>query len=148
MDIKTVQIGNKLWMAENLAYDDGGDGITYNPENKEYYYTWDTTKRVANKLGWMIPSEEDWNKACEECGGIKDNEGDYNNCSLKEKLNIKLAGYYCNDFYNVGSNGHFWSSFEGFISTAWHRDFDSNSLVTRNYDIENYRLSVRLMKEK
>ena len=62
---QTVNVGGKIWMAENLAYDDGGSGIYYNPYNKEYYYTWEAANRIAMKFGWKLPTNEDWDRACE-----------------------------------------------------------------------------------
>ena len=145
---KTVNIGGKTWMAENLAYDDGGKGIFYNPKNKEYYYTWYAAKRVAKKLGWKLPSDEDWNKACEACGGIKINEwDDYEKCSLKEKLRIKLAGNYSYGSFNyVGSSGYFWSVSELSSSFAWRRYFDTSASVARDSSNKALGFSLRLVK--
>ncbi len=153
---KTIKIGDTDWMAENLAYDDGEEGITYNPNNKEHYYTFEAAKRVAKKLGWKLPSEEDWDKACDECGGIKDKYGDYDNCSLKKNLNIKLSGRYYNDFryiryHNdfcyIGSYGYFWSSSEASSSTAWYRYFGPSSSIARNSYTMIGGFSVRLVKK-
>ena len=143
----TVKIGDTEWMAENLAYDDGEGGIYINPDNKEYYYTWEAAKRVAKKLGWKLPSEEDWNKACEECGGVKDKYEGYDKCSLNKKLDIKLAGCYINGFYDLGSYGYFWSSSENSNSLDWYRYFDISSSVIRSSYNKNGGFSVRLVKE-
>ena len=147
----TVTIGNTIWMAENLKYDDGGKGIFYNPENKEYYYTWEAAVRVAKKLGWKLPSDKDWNKACEACGGIKDDEKvwyTYDDCSLKESLNIKLAGYCYEGSYNpVGSDGYFWSVSEYSSSFAWYRHFDTSASIARYYEYKTCGCSLRLVKD-
>ena len=145
----TVNIGDTEWMAENLAYDDGGNGIYYNSDNGEYYYTWDAAKRVAKKLGWRVPSDEDWNKACEACGGIKVNEwNDYEKCSLKKKLNIKLAGYCDNgSCSNVGSYGYFWSVSEYSSTYAWRRNFGTSASVTRDNNLKTSGYSLRLVKD-
>lgn len=142
----TVKIGDTEWMAENLKYDDGEGGIFINSDNGEYYYTWEAVVRVAKKLGWRLTSDEDWNKACEACGGVKDDYCGYSKCSLKEKLNIKLAGYYYNDFRYVGSEGDFWSSEKSIIS-AWRRCFDTSSSVKKYSNPKIYGFSVRLIKE-
>lgn len=148
-DYQTVNVGGKIWMAENLAYDDGGDGIFYNPDNKEYYYTWEAAKRVEEKLGWKLPNDEDWNKACESCGGIKINDWcDYDKCSLNEKIRIKLDGnYYDNGFSRIGSRGYFWSSSGLSSSCAWARYFGTSSSVTRDNYNKTYGFSVRLIKD-
>ncbi|MBO4689880.1 MAG: hypothetical protein J5621_03300, partial [Paludibacteraceae bacterium] len=73
---ETVTIGNHEWMQENLAIDDGGEGIYYNEKNGQYYYTWDAAMRVAKSIpGWHLPSAEEWNAAAEACGAtVKDNK--------------------------------------------------------------------------
>lgn len=58
------------WMAENLAIDDGGDGITavnigevagFN-YGTQYFYTWDAAQRIAASLGngWRVPTVNDF----------------------------------------------------------------------------------------
>ena len=80
---KTVTIGNYIWMAENLAIDDGREGIFYNPENKEYYYTWDAAKRITYKLEfWRLPSSYHWNKAAFLCDAVE-----INNMYVKDVVN-------------------------------------------------------------
>ena len=144
---KTIQIGNTEWMAENLAYDDEGEGIFYNRDNGEYYYTWDAARRIADKLGWKLPSNEDWDRACEECNGVKDKNGNYS-CYLKEKLGIKLAGYYYGFHYiDIDSSGHFWSSSKYSSSYVWYRYFDTSSSVTRYSINKTSSFSVRLVKD-
>lgn len=152
---KTVNISSKLWMAENLAYDDGEEGITYNPENNEYYYTWKAAMRVAKKLGWKLPSDEDWDRACKECNGVNINNRYYDKCLLKNKLNIKLAGFYNNGFNFIGSHGFnfvgsresFWSSSKYSSPYVWCRIFDNSSSVARSNRSETYGFSVRLIKD-
>ena len=111
---KIVTIGNRVWMQENLAIDDGGDGIYYNKANNQYYYTWDAAMRVAKSIpGWHLPSAEEWNAAAEACGAaVVDNrwkvdpylryyEGTE---KLYDSLRVLSVGYYyygC--FFNVGS---------------------------------------------
>lgn len=58
------------WMAENLAIDDGGEGITavnvgvvagYD-YGIQYFYTWDAAQRIAASLGngWRVPTVNDF----------------------------------------------------------------------------------------
>lgn len=131
----TVNVGSKIWMAENLAYDDGGNGIYYNPKNKEYYYTWEAANRIARKLGWKLPTNKDWDKACE-------------NTQLKEKL--KLDGYYdyyTGEFICVDCYGFCWSASESSSKEAWCMYFGTVLSLNKNYYSKTYGFSVRLVKD-
>lgn len=58
------------WMAENLAIDDGGEGITAVnvgvvaglDYGTQYFYTWDAAQRIAASLGdgWRVPTVNDF----------------------------------------------------------------------------------------
>lgn len=58
------------WMAENLAIDDGGEGITAVnvgvvaglDYGTQYFYTWDAAQRIAASLGdgWRVPTVTDF----------------------------------------------------------------------------------------
>lgn len=67
---ETTTIGEQVWMAENLSYDDGGDGIhkfdnvTVNGVNfgTQYYYTPRAIRRISGDFpGWHIATDTDWN---------------------------------------------------------------------------------------
>lgn len=150
----TIQIGNKLWMTENLKYDDGEGGIIYNPNNGEYCYTWDAAMRVAKKLGWKLPSAEDWNKAAEECDAKcvnpeEKNTGyrNYEVGNLKTELKIKLAGAYDGSFYGIGYYAFFWTSSEWSKARAYCRLFSNSSYETSDYYNKYRQFSVRLVKD-
>lgn len=124
---RTVTIGDATWMAENLAIDDGGDGIFKNEENGEYYYTWDAAMRIAKAIpGWHLPSAVEWRSAAiaRDASEIyTDNKGymdymgywNYENVDvLKKELNVIFAGYYvylcAPRLRDVGDAGRFWTS--------------------------------------
>lgn len=66
----SVQIGDQIWMTENLQVNDDGEGIIvvqsvisngyeFGPQT---YYTYDAAVRVANSIeGWHLPSETEFN---------------------------------------------------------------------------------------
>jgi len=65
---KTVKIGNQVWMAENLAIGDGGDGITV--KDGTYYYTLPAAARIAKSIkGWKLPEQRDFENLIKSCGG-------------------------------------------------------------------------------
>lgn len=155
---KTVTIGNQVWMAENLAIDDGGEGIYHNPDNNEYYYTWDAAMRIANSIpGWHVPTALEWDEAALACGATEKHYNDNPNFSsyyksaqeLKDKLAIKLAGYrYSGSFFNLGSLAYFWTASEYSSSSAYNRYFSTGaSMLSNNYNKTCNAYSVRLVKE-
>ena len=155
---KTVTIGNQAWMQENLAIDDGGDGISYNEKNKQYYYTWYAAMRVVKSIpGWHLPSAEEWNAAAEACGaevvdnGYKDDPylRDYDNTKkLYDTLRVLPVGsYYDGGFYDVGSCAYFWSATEYDSNGAYGRHFDTSVTVSQYTYYKVRGFSVRLVKD-
>ncbi len=55
---KTVEIGDQIWMAENLAYN---TGTSYAFDDKLYgrVYNYETAKDVCPS-GWHLPSSDEW----------------------------------------------------------------------------------------
>jgi len=75
LPFSTVQIGSKLWSAEDIKIDDNGTGITKTElvsskdssikYGEQYYYTADAAARIAAAVaadypGWHIPTEAEW----------------------------------------------------------------------------------------
>ena len=156
--MNTIKIGNQEWMQINLAIDDGGEGIHYNPENKQYYYTWDAAMRIAQSInGWHLPSSEEWNTAAEACGAeVVDNAGmddpylrDYE-CteSLYDALMVLPTGcFYDGSFRYVGSYAYFWSATEKTISSAYDRYFGTSNTMDQRPFYKGCWFSVRLVKD-
>lgn len=134
---------------------DGKGGIYHNPKNNEYYYTWEAAMRVAKSIpGWHLPSTLEWNDAALACDATekryKGNTylNDYKDAqSLKDKLGVKLAGYYSGSFYDVGTRAYFWTSTEGSSSIAYYRLFSTGTSMVSDTDNNYYGNSVRLVKD-
>jgi len=144
-----VKIGNQVWMNKNLDVSDGGEGIFYNEENDEYYYTWDAAKRIADKiLGWHLPSRKEWYKLVKTTG--------YDSTNLRAKswngtdkygFSAVPAGLWYNGFSTVGSYAYFWTS-EPDGSNAWDRYIGTGTSVYEGSNSQYLGFSVRLVKDK
>lgn len=146
---KTVKIGDDVWMAENLAIDDGGDGIHFNEKTNMYYYDWNAAKRIADSIpGWHLPSIAEWGIACSTYGimpiayiGDEDNAR-----KLYARLKVQLAGYYFDDLYNVGSVASFWTDDDS-SGNADTVVFDTNATIEHSLISKKCRNTVRLIKD-
>lgn len=93
-----VEIGEQIWMAENMAYIDEALGIIglaydYDESNVAMYgrlYNWDNALKVC-PTGWHLPDIDDWEQLSEY---VSNNNGGY------VKTDIS-TGYYWN---NVGTH--------------------------------------------
>jgi len=137
---KWIEIGNQIWMAENLNYHaDSGcwiyDNNTSNAETYGRLYNWETAKHVCPD-GWHLPNDDEWkdleaylgmNQAVADHHGLRGSgEGNY----LKEAGSIHWtyhnerainssgftalpSGYYHfyqESFNNMGYETQFWAS--------------------------------------
>ena len=149
---RTVKIGDKTWMAQNLNFN-VGDGCEYFQEGSGYakkhglLYTWDAAQNACPE-GWRLPFDEEWEELFKWFGisfdwNIIDNphnyneEGDliinplnYNEEGYQAMINkgingfgIDFGGYKANGlFLNQNDNGCYWSS-ENNPLTAWSYTF-------------------------
>ena len=155
--MKSVKIGNQEWMAENLAVNDGGDGIYYNETNGQYYYTWGAAMRIAKSIpGWHLPSAEEWNAAAEACGAtVMDNVykddpymRDYEGTEkLYDTLRVLPVGLYYGGSFYVGSYAYFWSATEYDSYSAYRRSFGTSVAMGQYTRTKDCGFSVRLVKD-
>ena len=139
---KTTTIGEQIWMAENLAYDDGGEGIykfdmSANGVNfgTQYYYSQDAIRRIdENKpfSGWHVATSNDWTLLSNQVAGDSD--------SLRS-----TSGW------NDGMNGNNLNGFNALpLGTYLGEELDSFTYIgdrafigykQNNYDVWCYRLT-------
>ena len=154
---KTVKIGDQIWMNNNLAIDDGGDGITINQETGEHYYTWDAAKRVSEKIkGWHLPTIAEWDFLAANAGGrevcgnkLKAASGwdDDGNGTDDFGFSALPAGNYNGSFGNLGSYAYFWTATEDGSSYAYYRYFYTGASMNSRNDYKYNQYSVRLVKD-
>lgn len=164
---KTVKIGDKWWMAENLNYYSPRDSWYYMDDSSAYaeiygrLYSWEISKNVCPNE-WHLPSEIEW-KSLETELGMDQTEVDKigwrgpdpgNQLLTEGKSGFEAltAGYrfYTGNFFYFGSIACFWSSTEANYDFAWCRFLTkgTNEGVNRTYFIKRSGFSVRCIKDE
>jgi hypothetical protein len=98
---KTVNIGEQVWMAENLNYNASGSVCyNYDPSNCDKYgrlYNWATAKIVC-PAGWHLPSDAEWDALMTAVGGssiagtkLKSRNGWNNNGNGTDESGFRLC---------------------------------------------------------
>jgi uncharacterized protein (TIGR02145 family) len=173
---QTVTIGTQVWMTKNLDVDKfrNGDPIPeaktdeewyqatnnkepvwcyYNndPANGEKYgklYNWFAVNdpRGLAPTGYHVSSDAEWTTLTNYLGGesvagtkMKSTSG----------FSCLLGGFRSNDgtFYNIGSEGYWWSSTEANANYAWYRRlYYDNGSIGRTKLYKEGGVSVRCLK--
>lgn len=157
---RTVTIGSQTWMAENMAIDDGGEGI-YRRDNVTangvnfgtvYYYTKAAALRVASSVdGWHLPRTLDYNdlityidttgtKLCSTSGWDDTNGTDDYGFTALPTGRIHLN--YLNEFNSLGS--------VCYLGTDGNNQYSAYAITPEysNYKGNNYFIQpVRLIKD-
>ena len=174
---RTVQIGNQLWMAENLNYNiidirHPRKRISFcnesKKENCDIYgrlYNWTTAIKVC-PTGWHLPTDDEWTTLIAYLGGrniaggkMKET-GTMHWCSpnieaTNESGFTALPGgafvsldSYESFFIKVGISGSWWSSTELSKFNVWSRHVSFNfSIINRIISNKNDCFSVRCLKD-
>lgn len=169
---KTIEIGNQIWMAENLAFSiDSGIGCWGKdtlPKDSTYgyLYTWETAKNAVPD-GWRLPTKEDWEELIEYLGGsdvaggrMKENSTEYWEYPNTEGTNssgftARPAGYKSLPnsadkelFLGEGRWGYWWSSTLDSSSFIWAvRLHHSEASAIVNDFSPRMAFSVRCVKD-
>jgi uncharacterized protein (TIGR02145 family) len=159
---KTVEIGNQVWMAENLRYKIGGSWCYDNDEaNCQKYgrlYDWKTARTVC-PAGWHLPSREEWQKLVDYAGGdsvagkkLKSKSGWSGKGNGKDSYGfLALPGgyrYSGGNFNDAGGNGNWWTATEDGGGIAYYRYmYYFNDYVDEYYDDKGNAFSVRCVKD-
>jgi len=164
---KWVQIGDQIWMAENLAYRANENCWTYNNNPKlakrfGHLYLWKTAKKVCPE-GWHLPSDDEWSKLFSflRYNDYRNVEGE----ALKAKTDWHGSGVGTNDynfsalpggnrtnkgdFFNGGSSAFFWTSteYDGSSARYWCLTTTSKGME-RSMIGKDFGLSVRCVKDE
>jgi len=162
-EIKTVQIGNQIWTAENLNVIADSGCWVYNDEeaNSAIYgrlYDWETAQKLCPE-GWRLPTQEDWIT-------LYKNYGAYDIAAPKMKsaklwntpdsgnpeatsLNVLPGGMRNSEgsFFALKSGAFFWTATERGADHAMYIELeDGKSEVIEDAKNKKYAFSVRYIK--
>ncbi|GBU24103.1 hypothetical protein R83H12_00729 [Fibrobacteria bacterium R8-3-H12] len=161
---KTVKIGERFWMAENLNYATATGSKCYEDKelNCERYgrlYTW-AAAYTACPTGWRLPRQPEWQELMTAIGGT-------NTAGTKLKASSDFwgsgkgtddygfsalpGGYSHTDGSkgNIGETGYWWTGSESSLSSyayRWTISYNSNSAGSTDYG-KSYMFSVRCVPE-
>lgn len=143
---KTLQIGNQIWMAENLAYKpEAGNYWAYNDEENNIskyglLYDWQTAQNAC-PVDWHLPSAYEWETLSSNL--------EKGNLNIADVLKLQPSGYRHLDgtFNDLKKFGYWWSSTndtsDSFFSFYY---FSYNNDLRKSLDEEN-GFSVRCLKD-
>jgi uncharacterized protein (TIGR02145 family) len=146
---RTVQIGNRTWMAENLNYDAERSWCYGNDESNcgKYgrLYEWKTAMQAC-PAGWRLPTRGEWVdlvvKAGPSIAGKKlkaksgwDKNFTDTTCNGTDDYGFSAlpGGHYePSEYMNAGYNGYWWTATEGGVSRAYSLKISCSDDVSTN----------------
>ena len=166
---KTVKIGGKTWMAENLNVETADSWCYENSaDNCAKYgrlYTWAAAK-TACPNGWHLPDEIEWRKLVEAVGGIVSyGENDIAGMVLKSKSGWNNSqngsdnygfsalpggsGNPTGGFGSVGYRGYWWTTAKTNAGGVWYRymSYDFEDVGQSTTENENTGYSARCVRD-
>jgi hypothetical protein len=141
-----LDIGDKVWMAENLA--------VYSPDSSTCYdnnhdncvstgrlYTWDAASGSVCPTGWRLPTRQDFKDAF--------GTAEVEDLKKPDVFNVQFAGfkYYDGKFADKGASASFWTAGAYDDSRAYLVRVTDSSVAYEHFN-KNIFASVRCLKEK
>lgn len=158
-----VQIGEQVWMSENLAYKpSNGNWWLYN--NNPFYtnkvgflYDWQTAMAVCPP-GWRLPEDSEWTKLENHLGGshiagtrLKATNGWSNNGNGTNDVGFSaLPGgmrKQFGEFSYMGITGRWWTSTSHNDDMAIYLRLYFHTSAVKDHEIKKSGLSVRCIRE-
>lgn len=153
---KTVVIGSKVWMAENLSYKmEGSTCYDNNEGNCQTYgrlYTFEAARKACPS-GWHLPENEEWtwfktfieDSDGKEAAWMSLKSRDKWDGSDRYGFDVVPAGKAIDGFMELGVSAHFWSATEeDGDAFGWHLAPPGD--FSRDFDISTNMYSVRCQK--
>ncbi len=162
----TIEIGNQVWMAENLDYESESGSWAYenNLTNTSTYgrlYKLETAS-TSCPTGWHLPTNDEWSQLISYLGGPGVAGGKMkesgtvnwkipNSGATNESNFTALPGGIRNadeSFISLGENAFFWTATSNDISSSYYRILEySRGSTAYGYKSNETGLSVRCIKD-
>lgn len=171
---KWVKIGDQVWMAENLNYNNGRGSYCYNKKDSNCnifgrLYEWRKALDVCPS-GWHLPSDKEWKQLEKQLGMsqkqvklsewrgttegkiLKSSDGWFNNGNGNNNVNFSAlpGGYLYNDkhFNELHKDGNWWTNTEYSLTDAWARGlYYQYEKLRRHHGNKNDGFSVRCIRD-
>jgi len=150
---KTIEIGNQIWMAENLAFYVDSGCWAYNNEQDSvfkygYLYDWKTAQDICPE-GWHLPSKEDFEELKQY---LKDNNFHVYKSLIfggESGFNGYLTGDYDNNTFDLKNiYTAYWTTTEHYTDYGWtFYLYEKDKVGTVVYAKKEYGSSVRCIKD-
>ncbi len=165
---KTVEIGNRVWMAENLNFPTDESWCYLNDTSYcgRYgrLYTYDEAVNIC-PAGWHLPSAEEWRhlvgflggneiagvklKAVDGWSPYKGNDGNGSNESGFNALPAGMRGDNRFAWHYEGQKAFFWSTAPMDMNRAWNRILTNENANVNSLNFsKRYGQSVRCIKDE
>jgi len=165
---KTVVIGGKTWMAENMNVKTGTSWCYDDDESncKKYgrMYNWPTAMKMVCPSDWRLPSNQEWNSLAKAAGGGKvagkklkskigwNNRDDGSSGDGTDNYGFSAlpgGGRGPDETYNhAGGGGYWWTATEDGVGSAYDRGMGYNyDAVSEGSNDKVMGFSVRCVKE-
>ena len=154
---RTVVIGSRVWMAENMAFNVEGSSCYGNkPENCAKYgrlYTFEAAQKACPS-GWHLPENDEWKRFRSIIEDSDGKEAAWVSLKSRDKwdgsdrygFDVVPAGKATNDFVELGISAHFWSSTsEDGDAYGWHLAPPGD--FSMEFDYSGNMYSVRCLKD-
>ena len=166
MQVHTVDIGGRTWMADDLAMCDGTivDRVKI-MTHTDFFYTWDAAVWMSDHIvGWHLPTPEEWDDMVrsfgyEEIGKLSPEYRSYEGIGkLIDGAGFRYdrpggliddKGNWNHDYPSIITQPlYFWTSKLHDDGRAYYRTFNTEKETSGGYYINwNYKMFVRLVKD-
>lgn len=154
---KTVVIGTKVWMAENLNFAmEGSDCYEGKAENCAKYgrlYTFEAAEEACPD-GWHLPENDEWMRFARIIEDSDGKEAAWVSLKSRDKwdgsdrygFDVVPAGMGRDGFMELGVSAHFWSATEeDGDAYGWHLAPPGD--FSRDFNVSSDMYSVRCQKD-